>query len=337
MKLYRITGGDMGNKEIAILKSSPLTRTKKFDKSKLDFEFFNNFESPHTRKSYKNDISGFYKFISECFPEIREPKALERVHIVAFKTYLTEKGLAPKTINRKLSANSSYFDFLVEKGIMDNNPSTCIKRPRQEVKNPTNDLSDEQISALFKTIDPKSPSGPLHKAVIYLLFATGIRKSELINLKLKEWKNVNGYDVIEVRAKGGKFLMKALHPECVEVLKDYLRWMDSLGRRVEPDHWVFQPTKNPTNPKNLMRPLSTTTVDYIVQTYCKKAGITQRVSPHSARASYIGSALESGEDIFKVSQDVGHSSVRTTEGYNKRRRQIKDSPAYNLNFLKKSA
>ena len=63
----------------------------------------------------------------------------------------------------------------------------------------------------------------------------------------------------------------------------------------------------------------------------------ERISAHSARASYIGSALESGIDLWKVAQDVGHSSVKTTELYNKRRSRLEDSPAYDLTFLKKSA
>ena len=112
--------------------------------------------------------------------------------------------------------------------------------------------------------------------------------------------------------------------------------MESVGREIGKDEWIFQPTKNPSDPGNLVRPLAPKSVDYIVSSHCKKAGISHRVSPHSARATYIGSALEAGSDLLTVSQDVGHSSVKTTEEYNKRRRKLKESPAYALKYFKKS-
>lgn len=306
------------------------------EKRKLDFEFFKNFESVHTIKSYRNDINTFFSFTSELLPNITDFYHIERVHIVAYKNWLKDiKEYAPKTINRKLSSISSYFDFLVEKGLMEFNSCSNIKRPKQSIINPTNDLSDEQIEKLFSEIDTSTKSGPLHKAIIFLLFSTGIRKSELINLKRKHYKKINDHYIIEVRAKGGKQLVKALHPMCVEVLDDYLRWMESKGRPVSSDDWVFQPTENPSDPSTIVKSLNPKSIDYILKKYAKKAGIFQKISPHSARASYIGSALEHGEDLFRVSQDVGHSSVKTTQDYSKRRQKIEQSPAYNLVYLNK--
>ncbi|MCO4795256.1 MAG: tyrosine-type recombinase/integrase [Bacteriovoracaceae bacterium] len=307
--------------------------------AKLDYEFFKNFTSKHTIKSYRSDIKQFFNFLSEFFGNFSGFQDISRFHVVAYRNNLSDKEYAPKTINRKLSAVSSYMDFLVEKGLMSFNTSSSIRRPRQEVITPTNDLSDDDVRALLEALNQKSSSGPLHKATIYLLFSTGIRKSELINLKLKDFKIQGGHHTISIIAKGGKRLTKVLHPTCVEVVNDYLNWMNSKGREVKEDDYLLQPTKNPlTGDKSiegLNKSLRPSSIDYIVKTWCKKAGIHDRISPHSARASYIGSALESGEDLWKVAQDVGHSSVRTTEIYNKRRQQLKDSPAYNLGYLDK--
>jgi len=307
--------------------------------AKLDYEFFRNFTSKHTIKSYRNDIRQFFNFLKEFFGNFSNFQDISRFHVVAFRNHLSDLEYAPKTINRKLSSVSSYMDFLVEKGLMNFNTSSSIKRPRQEVVNPTNDLSDEDVKALLQALNRESESAPLHRAVIYLLFSTGIRKSELINLKLSDLKIQGGHHTITIVAKGGKRLVKVLHPTCVEIIQNYLNWMASKGREVNNEDYLLQPTKNPlTGDKNLEglnKALRPSSIDYIVKTWCKKAGITERITPHSARASYIGSALEAGEDLWKVAQDVGHSSVRTTEIYNKRRQQLKDSPAYNLGYFDK--
>lgn len=317
-------------------KNNELTVLNVLEKSgrKLDYEFFKNFESEHTRISYRNDIGQFLLFLKNYFPQGEQ---FERLHLVAFRNFLQEKNLAPKTIGRKLSALSSYFDFLVEKGMIDFNPATSVKRPRQEVVSPTNDLSDNQIGELLNSVDPEAPSAPLHKAILFTLFYTGIRKSELINLRLKDLKIIDNHKILEIRAKGGKFLQKVLHPECYEAICDYLNWMKGLDREILPEDPIFQPTKNPKDPLLLNRHLTAKSIDYIIDIHCKKCGISERISPHSARASYIGSSLEAGADLLTVSQDVGHSSVKTTEIYNKRRKALKESPAYLLRYFKKSA
>ena len=301
---------------------------------KLEYEFFNNFESPHTRKSYRADITQFFDFLKENFNDVTGYTAIERVHVVAFRNWLTDNDLAPKTINRKLAANSSFFDFLIEKNLIHFNPCSSIKRPRQEVLQPTNDLSDLQIENLFALIDGLTGPGLLHKAVIYTLFTTGIRKAELINLRRKNFFTKDSHYLIEVRAKGGKQLTKVVHPQCAEIILEYLAYIESLGEKVHPEDWIFRPSKNPLEPENIIKPLNPKSVDYIIKTWCKKAGIHHRISPHSARASYIGSALDAGIDLYKISKDVGHASVKTTEEYNKRRQKLDESPVFGLGFMK---
>lgn len=304
-------------------------------KAKLDYEFFENFTSENTKKSYQLDIDQFVDFLLAFFPKVYAPNDIERFHIVSFRNYLSERKLAPKSINRKLSAISSYLDFLTEKNLLRFNPVQSIKRPRQEVLKPTNDLSDDDVIKILRGIDPNSPSAPLHRAVLFLLFSTGIRKAELINIKVKDYRIINNNRIIDIRAKGGKQLVKVVHPECAEIIDFYMDWAKSVGLDFKPNDWLFRPTKNPRSQgiDSLNKPLRPSSVDYIVKKACQRAGIDTRISPHSARASYIGSALENGIDLWKISQDVGHSSVKTTEIYNKRRQRLEDSPAYGLGYL----
>jgi site-specific recombinase XerD len=314
---------------------SKLAESKTFN-AQLEYEFFHNFESPHTRKSYRIDITSFFEFLRDNFVDIKTYQDINRVHVVAFRNFLTDSNFAPKTINRKLAANSSFFDFLVEKNIIQFNPCTSIKRPRQEVQKPTNDLTDEQIQNLFFELDKLSGPGLLHKAVLYTLFTTGIRKAELINLKIKNFYMKDGFHLIDIRAKGGKFLTKVVHPKCAEVIHEYINSLKSLGEELHPEDWIFRPSRNPLDPTHILKPLNPKSVDYIIKSWCKKAGITQNISPHSARASYIGSALENGIDLYKISRDVGHASVKTTEEYNKRRQKLSDSPTFGLGFMNKT-
>jgi site-specific recombinase XerD len=282
-----------------------------------------------------------FEFLADNFLAVKSYNQIERVHIVAFRNWLTDNNMAPKTINRKMASASSFFDFLIEKGIIQHNPCSSIKRPRQEVKNATNDLNDEEIANLLTLIDQLHGPGLLHKAILYTLFTTGIRKAELINLKIKNIVKKeelhSEHHVIEIVAKGGKRLTKVLHPKCYEVIQEYLAYhqYEADNSLLHPEDWVFRPSRNPLNPEHTLKPLNPKSVDYIIKSWCKKAGITTRISPHSARASYIGSALENGIDLYKISKDVGHSSVKTTEEYNKRKQKLSESPVFGLGFLKK--
>ena len=124
-----------------------------------------------------------------------------------------------------------------------------------------------------------------------------------------------------------------LHPLAKNTLDEYLNSRIELGEVMTGEEYLLIPSRNPLNPAKLNKPLNPKTIDYILEKYCKKAGINIKISPHSARATYIGSALENGVALWKISQDVGHQSVRTTEIYNKRRLRAENSPVHSLGFL----
>lgn len=322
------------------MKNSPIAlsqiSTRETNESiELEYEFFQNFESIHTRKSYRTDIKGFIGFISTEF-ELQAITECKKVHIVAYRNWLSDNDYSPKSINRKISSVSTYFNFLSEKGFVEINPCMGVKKPRQVVVNETNDLTDDEVINLLEIVSTKASE--LHRAIIYLFFSTGIRKSELIELKLKDFEEIDGEMTIRIRAKGGKKLTKLIAPECFEVIKEYIDYMSSIDREIHPNDWLFQPSKNPSSSENnVTKPLRPKSIDYIFKKYCKIAGINKRISPHSARATYIGSAIENGANIIKISKDVGHSSIKTTEEYNKRKMRLQDSPAKHLGFLKKPA
>ncbi len=307
----------------------------------LDEEFFENYTSEHTRNNYRTDLNKFFEFLSENYPKLKGLPDVERNHIIKYRNFLSEAGgvggrpSAPKTVARKLASLSSYFDYLVEKGLKEFNPVQSVKRPRREVLKPTQALEKEQVRALFELLsegDKASSSRFLHKALLVTFFMTGMRKSEILHLKYRDYREINDFKVLEFIGKGGKVGQKVLHPMCVEALEEYLQWMSDQGRKHETEDWLFQPTRNPKDPTNLNKPLNPRTINEIVAGYGKKIGLNFSISPHSARATFIGELLEAGVDIYSVAREVNHSSVKTTQEYDKRRKKLSDSPISKLNY-----
>lgn len=307
-------------------------------KSQLDYEFFENFNSEHTKAAYKRDLIQFFNFVNNEFGQITHPQQLQRMHVVAFRNAIqASKGkghgtCCPKTVIRKLAAITSYCTFLIEKGLMTTNPTTHIKRPKDEVITVTNDLSDDQVKAVLEAVDLNKKSGPLHKAILVLLFSTGIRKGELINLKFENYQEHQGLKIIQFMGKRGKISRVPLHPAAIFHIEKYIQYMNSKGHELNTGDYLFQGLGNNTNLQSNKK-LQATSIDYIIKYHCKKVGITANITPHSARATVIGSLLESGCDLYKVSQLVNHSNVKTTQSYDKRKKSLIDSPVFKLKYF----
>lgn len=299
-------------------------------------EFFDNFTSEHTRLNYRSDLNLFLKFAQQEFK--LDLLSVEREHIIKYRNWLSEVGgqkqvgHAPKSIARKLAALSSYFDFLVEKGQRQFNPASSVKRPRLDVRSPTQALTKDQVREILALIDKTKLSGALHSAMLMLFFTSGLRKSEVLSLRYKDYREINEHKVIEFVGKGGKIGQKLVHPEAVEAIEHYLSLMGASGRSHQREDWLFQPSHNPTNPQNLNKPLNPRTLNEILSQYAKVLGLNFSVTPHSARATFIGELLELGIDIYTVAREVNHSSVKTTQEYDKRRKKLSDSPVYKLKY-----
>ena len=305
---------------------------------KIDSEFLNDFNSELTRATYKQALVAFFDFVNERFPEVEDFNDIDRGMVVEYKNFIAEAGgldgarMAPNTITKHLAAISSYFNFLMNKDLVNSNPAATVKRPRREVVRPTKAISFDEVEALFESVDRGSSSGPLHLALLATLWLTGLRKSEVLNLKRRDYYKENGDVVIQYMGKGGKFRRKLVHPRLEEIIDDYLFWMKNKGREHNGEDWLFQPNKNPKNPSLLDRPLNPRTLNRIVEKYSKKIGVSFNVSPHSARATFISLLLEAEVPIADVAKEVSHSSIKTTQEYDKRRSNLKKSLVKKLPF-----
>lgn len=307
--------------------------------STLDYEFFENFASEHTKIAYRSDLKQFFKFVLGQFGRLGSVADLKRTHVIAYRNYLQSvsgrggKPCCPKTVIRKLAAISSYCDFLVEKSLLGTNPTSSVMRPTDQVITQTNDLSDDQVKKLIEVVDTSKPVGLLHKAILTLMFSTGIRKSELIHLKLEDYREHEGFKIIQFIGKRGKLNRVPLHPTASYHLDLYIQSMRRQGKLKSSTEPLFQPTRNHSDPGNTDKHLTPSSIDFIIQKYCRKIGVTTHITPHSARASVIGSLLEHGCDLYRVSQMVNHSSVKTTQSYDKRGKKLSDSPVFHLKFF----
>lgn len=306
------------------------------DSTQSDFEreFFGNFQSENTKTAYKKDLQQFFSFLNQSNQIQIHPLSVKKLHIVQYRNYLQKHGgrngksAAPKTIIRKLAAITTFYNFLIEKEYISQNPTQNVRRPTDSVMTETCDLTDQEARKVLSVINVDSPAGLLHKTILMIFLTTGMRKSELINLKVDDYKEEKGVKFLKIKCKGGKYHKVPLHPSAICQIEDYLAW-----RGISPfcdSPFLFQATTSSILEE---KPLCPSSIDFIVKKYSKKACITENITPHSLRATVIGSLLDSGCDIYKVSKLVNHSSVKTTEAYDKRRKRLSDSPVFKIKYV----
>jgi site-specific recombinase XerD len=307
----------------------------------LLYEFLKE-RTPLTENAYRRDLKDFFAFTNQQFnlPRLNGNKMtfeeIRRVHVVKYKNYLEttnslrRRPFAPNSVNRKISSISSFFLFLVRREILDKNPAEFCVRPRRTVLEETQAFTDREMKNLFDLVIDEAP--PLHKAVILLLFTTGMRQAELRGIKMNNFIQREGITFLRYMGKGQKMNEVPVHPTTAHYINEYLAWMERIGRKVEEADFLFQPTKN-TYDGEVKKKLSHTAIGYIVKKWARKINKDKRITPHSARATFISSLIDNGEDIFYVSQLVNHADVRTTQRYNKRKRSFRKNPVFNLNFF----
>jgi integrase/recombinase XerD len=295
-----------------------------------------------TGRSYKRDLQEFFAFTNKHFgiPRVDGSRVhfgdVRRVHVVKYHNFLEEtvtklgRPLAPNSINRKISSVSSFYQFLLQRDVVDKNPVEFCKRPKRINVRDTEAFNDTEMKEFFRLIIRKAP--PLHKAALLLLFTTGMRNHELRKIKLADFENREGIKVLRYIGKGQKVNHVPVHPVAGYHLGQYMDWMASKGRPIGPSDFLFQASKQSSN-VSTGHQLSHTALGYIVKKWARQVNLAKRITPHSARATFISSLLESGEDIYSVAQAVNHADVRTTARYDKRKQNFNKSPVFGLKFF----
>lgn len=295
--------------------------------------FLSNQLSDHTRRAYETDLRQFFVFL-EGRIRPSEFRGLKAEHIILFRKELEEgrltgKPLEKSTINRKLAVVKSYLAWLRANHILEENPALLVKGYPQSQESSLKGLSDEEARKILEKPNRNSRAGSLHGAVLACLLYLGLRKGELIQLKIGDLDEERGTPVIKVRGKGHRVRILPLTTHLKLAIEHYLR---TCGRdKTQKEAPLFTPTKNPRR-GTLLKPLNPNAITYMVVHYAKKVGILKRISPHSCRATCISNALDRRATHRSVQSLAGWSTPLMIQRYDKRREDLKNSAAFLINY-----
>lgn len=254
----------------------------------------------NTIASYSRDLLRFSKFLED---QGTSPPGVSQDQISHY-IKLLGKDMSARSVARNISAIKSFFRYLVAEGRVEDNPARLIETPRASLRLPQV-LTRHEIEELLAQPDENVPIGKRDRAMLECLYATGLRVSELINLKISDINLEAGY--LRTLGKGSKERMVPIGDTAMEAIKDYL----SDGR---PNF-----TKGKVSPylflSSRCHPMSRQGFWKIIKKYGLKAGIKKKISPHSIRHSFATHLIGAGADLRSVQVMLGHEDISTTQIY----------------------
>jgi integrase/recombinase XerD len=256
--------------------------------------------SPNTISAYSTDLRIFFNYCEKHTIE----NNIEREHISAFCAYRALENISAKSLHRSLCALRRYFLFLRKENIIANNPAQDIDLPKIERKLP-HAPSLESIDKLIAKPLASSARGMRDAAIIAVLYAAGLRVSELINLTLSDLDLLRGY--VKSLGKGNKERLVPLNNHALALLSSYLE--DGRPRFLQNTSSSLIFIRN----KGLS--LSRQSVWKIIKKYAALAGLDMNLSPHQLRHSFATHLLEGGMNLRALQLLLGHSDLATTEIY----------------------
>jgi integrase/recombinase XerD len=256
--------------------------------------------SENTIESYSRDISRFLQFIKQTKRSIAQ---IKQDDIVAYMGTL-QGDLALRSIARNLSAIKMFFRFLVSDGFLKSNPARLLSTPKLPFRLPEV-LSRDEVVRLLSQPDISRPIGLRDRAMLELLYATGLRVTELIDFKMRDINMEAGF--VRTIGKGSKERLVPIGGQAVRAIKDYLE----SGR----GHLVKGKGSNYLFLNRMGNPLTRQGFWKIIKGYGVKARIKGPISPHCLRHSFASHLLEGGADLRSVQIMLGHADISTTQIY----------------------
>lgn len=270
--------------------------------------------SANTRQAYERDLRLFCKTLG--FKNSDALVNVSREQITGYMTQLKEKGLAAATIARKLAAIKAFYRFMTAEGYMNANPAEVVEAGTKGIKLPRV-LSEDEVVRLLNQPDITTAEGFRDRTMLEVLYATGMRVSELINLTL-ERVDLNMKYIIAF-GKGSKERIVPLGSVAAEFLQQYLEKVrPKLTHEERNTNIVFLAFGG--------HELTRQRFWQIIRAYGRKANINKALTPHILRHSFATHLLDNGADLRSVQELLGHSDISTTQIYthltNKRLRDI---------------
>ncbi|BAD40806.1 site-specific tyrosine recombinase XerD [Symbiobacterium thermophilum] len=255
----------------------------------------------NTLESYGRDLRQYYQYLGEDQVDL---DAVSRSTIINYLMYLQKQGKATATIARRLAALKAFYQFLVREKRIKTDPTANLESPKLEKRLPRV-LTVSEVERLLAQPDPSLPAGLRDRAMLELLYATGIRVSELVSLNIEDVNLETGY--IRCTGKGSKERIVPLGSLAIKWVKEYLQQgrpklvKDREEAALFVNHHGHRLTR-----QGFWK---------IVKKYAEDARIDKEITPHTLRHSFATHLLENGADLRSVQEMLGHADISTTQIY----------------------
>ena len=257
--------------------------------------------SPNSVEGYVRDVRHLVVFLQGKNCSVIDVSE-DTLH--EFMTVVHEFGISPRSQARMLSGVKSFFKFLILEGYMDVNPAEFIESPQLSRELP-DVLSIEEIDAMIASIPSDKAESLRNHAIIETLYGSGLRVSELIDIRISRLDLGEGLLIVE--GKGRKERVVPVSPVAVSLIGEWLRQRGEMAVKPEGEDILFLNRRG--------KPLTRVMIFYIIKELASLAGIKKTVSPHTLRHSYATHLLEGGANLRAIQEMLGHESIATTELY----------------------
>lgn len=256
----------------------------------------------NTVESYSRDLVRFVGFVEAGLA--KTVQGCTRADLLCFLDHARDSGLSARTLSRMLSSIKTFYRYLVMEGVLEQSPFQDVRTPRLEKKLP-GILDRREVENLIGAPDTDTHLGVRDRTFFEVLYATGLRVSELVTLKMNSINLQSGFVV--VLGKGSKERIVPLGEIAVFWLRRYLKEVRPRLMKRSVSSFVFV--------NRAGGPMSRQGFWKLVKRYCLAAGIGRSISPHSLRHSFATHVLEGGADLRSVQMMLGHSDIATTQIY----------------------
>lgn len=256
--------------------------------------------SKNTEVSYQRDLRKLAVFLKEH--GIEKPEQMNATVLNSYLLYLEREHFSPATISRSIAAIHMFCQYACQEGKMVSDPSKALQPPKVERKMPEI-LSIAEVDLLLRQPKTDTPKGIRDKAMLEMLYATGIRVSELIHLKTQDVNLMMGY----ITCRDEKERIVPFGGPAKKALEQYLESARAALMHGRDDDVLFVNCSG--------GPMSRQGFWKILKSYAKSAGITADITPHTLRHSFATHLLQNGADLKSVQEMMGHADISTTQMY----------------------
>lgn len=257
----------------------------------------------NTIQSYSSDLSFFLDFL--CGKDITELGAVEPGHLREFLTHCFDNGVSTRSNARRISALRAFFRFLVSEKVIESDPTAIIDLPKPRRSLPKVLTVPEVTRLLTAQEATRDPLAIRNIAMLHLLYATGLRVSELVTLTVSAVNLTTGH--VRVLGKGSKERLVPFGEKAGEAIEAYLRGARSMLLKRRTSNFLFVTSRGTV--------MTRLRFWQIIQETVTRLGIRKKISPHVLRHSFATHLLENGADLRSVQLMLGHSDIATTQIY----------------------